>query len=242
MRSVHLVILSILTLILLSCTGCFSYSIDPPVSYPVYERMDSKEDGITVNFEGVIYKMYPLAKWEVRPDGKLLGYAGTKDTIICLAQGDTERNFIFVQDNGASMYSRPLYRTDREIPDPSGESVDIITWKEFKTTGETPESNQPKCINKDTIKRLFDVWDIGEKTWEYKLIPAVRIDVVCSSSQVPGAYFGLFVVMNSNNELMMGTPDQGFTKVPIELLEEISGHDIDMDAWSDQEEAARIIR
>ncbi len=229
-KGIQLIALFILILALLSCSGCIS-KLEPTRSYPVYEQIDSEEDGVMVNFKGVIYKMYPLTKWEVNPDGEMVGYAGTKETIICLAEGDTERNFIYLQDNGASMYYRPLYRTDRVIPAPSGESVDTITWKEYDFTGKESEFYDRQYDDKETIKRLFDVWESGEKTWEYEFLPDFRIHMLCLSFQVPGAYFDLFLVMNSSQEVMMGTPDQGYTEVPIELLEEISGRDIDVDKW-----------
>jgi len=226
-------ILLIVLLLVFCCSGCYPV-LYPTNSYPVYERTDTEEDGITVNFEGVLYKMYPLTKWEVHPDGKLVGYAGTKDTIICLAEGDTERNFIFLQDNGASMYYRPLHRTDKVVSGPSGENVDTITWKEYDFTDKESEFYDQQTNDKGTIKKLFDVWDTGEKTQEYEFLTDYRIHILCSSSLVPGAYFDLNLVKNSRQKIMMGTAELGYTEVPIDLLEEISGHDIDVDAWIKQ--------
>ena len=229
-RNVQLVVMFILMLALLDCSGCF-FRLEPTASYPVYKRTDSEKDGVTVNFEGVIYKMYPLTKWGSHPDGELVGYAGTKDTIICLAEGDTERNFIYLQDNGASMYYRPLYRTDREIPDPSGENIDEIVWTEYDFNDGKSENYGRHFKDKETIKRLFEVWDTSKKTREYEGLPDISVRMFCTSSQVPGGYLELNLAQSTDQKIMMGTPDQGYTEVPIKLLEEISGRDIDVDYW-----------
>ena len=224
-------ILSAFMLVLCCCTGCFGTSL-PQNSYPIYERTETEEDGIMVDIEGVVYKMYPLTKWEVHPEGTLVGYAGTKDTIISFAKDDTERNFIYLQDNGASMYYRPLYRTDREIPDPSGESVDLISWTEYDFSGGESTHYGRRYDDKETIVKLFDVWETGEKTWEHEFLPNFRIHMFCSSSQVPGAFFDLYLVKNAKQNVMMGNPDQGYTEVPTELLKEVSGHSIDVNKWT----------
>ncbi|MGI5850209.1 MAG: hypothetical protein ACOX8Q_09150, partial [Christensenellales bacterium] len=107
MKEKAILIISIL-LLLMGVAGCGHFR-------PIYERADTKEDGITVNIEGVIYKMYPQLKWDVHPGDEIIGYAGTRHTYITSAKGDTERNFIYLEDLGTSMYYRPLHRTDKKI-------------------------------------------------------------------------------------------------------------------------------
>ena len=219
-KAVLMILIALFSVCLLGCVDN---------SYPIYERTDTEEDGITVNFEGVTYKMYPLLKWEARPDGNMIGYAGSKKTIICFAEGDTERNFLYLQDNGASMYYKPLYRTDRVIPEPSEDTVDSLRWSEYDFTGEDKQNISNSVMETEIIKKLFSVLESGEKIWEYKMLTDFRVHIYCASGEVPGASYDLMLVKN-NNKLLIGNTMIGYNEVPTELIEDIAGHEIDIEA------------
>jgi hypothetical protein len=206
----------------------------PEDTYPVYDKVVNDEDGIAIYVDSVKYKANPESAWQGQKDSEeVLGYAGEEKTRLYLVKDDEPMNFLFVWDSVLCPYGSYheilLYREG--MPEPSGESIDLVTWTEYDFTGDESEHYGWACDDKDVIVKLFDVWESGKKTWEYDFFPDFRVDMLCSSTQVPGAFFDLFLVVDSNREVMMGTAELGCTEVPIELLEEISGRDIDVEKW-----------
>jgi hypothetical protein len=200
-------------------------------SHPIYERSDTEQYGISVTIDGVVYQMYPQLKWDVSPDREIMGYAGTTETWMCWAKGDTEHNFVYLQDRGASMFYRPLYRTDRVIPEPSGDIVDTLYWSEYDFSGEENKHTSLYVTDKEIIELLFEILNNNERTTEYSFPIDYRIEISCYSVLVPGASYNLNIVLG-RKKILCGTVEEGYTEISIELLESLAGYKLDMEKLS----------
>jgi len=181
-----------------------------------------------VDIEGVQYKMFPETKWNLHPDGNIIGYAGSYKTTVEVADGDTERNFVFLQDIGSSMYYIPLYRTDKIIPEPSENSVNEILYYEEDYRRDEVKRYSNTITDKEIIKELFDILKTGERTSDISFIEGFSLRISCFSDEVPGAYYNLNIE-RSDGKLMCGLRADGYVEIPIELLEKIAGHEINID-------------
>ena len=204
------IVLGLLMVCLVSCVD---------LSLPVYQRVDSDEDGIAVMVDGVKYVNKPALKWNVHPESKKIAYAGSWGTAVTGAVGDTDKNFLYLCDFGASAFYAPLHRTDRIIPEPSSDSVDEI----YYTENDYINSVKDKKI----IKEYFETLGSANKTTDVTLIKNYAIRICAYSSEVPGASY-LQVLYKSNGKLYIGDVE-GFVEMPIDLLEKIAGHKIDLD-------------
>ena len=217
------VCLSIIIILLTSCVNPF---------LPIYERIDKDgsldDDGIILLVEGVRYQMLPLTKWSVLPGGDLIGYAGSWKTTVSEGALDTERNFVFLHDFGTDVYYAPLYRTDRIIPEPSADSVDELYYSENDFRGEEPKRLGKIITDKTIIKELFDAWDNGIKSPNKENIIDFGMDISCYSSEVPGADY-TFYIEKEEDKFVFGTLEEGYTEMPVDLLEKIAGHEINVD-------------
>ncbi len=215
------------TLILTSC----GYIINPFL--PVYQRLDKNgvydPEGIGVLFEGVKYKMYPALKWDVTDNKDIIGYAGSWGTCISTVEGDTERNFIILQDFDSEYPYIPLYRTDKAIPEPSSESVDKMVWYEH-IIGKDNTYYSHTVTNKEIIQEFFHDLAEGKKTGQIRpFTKGTEVDsdiylmsVVCYSSELTCASynldFGIYdgkVVCTDLKEL--------YVEVPLDILEKLAG-------------------
>ena len=214
------VVTAFIVLLTLAAAGCGQSP------YPVYERQDSEEYGITVTIEGVVYQMYPRTKWDLSPDRHPMGYAGSKETWMCWAENDTEKNFVFLQDQWASMFYTPLHRTDREIPEPSEETVDRLYCLESDFSGDSNEHTSNNVTDKEVIRALFEALKTGTRTFDYEFITDYRIRIGGYSTVVPGASYELLVA-RSGKKPVCGTAEEGCVEISVELLESIMGHPFD---------------
>jgi len=217
-------VLAMLAAAALFVTGCID------VSLPVYQRIDQNgledEEGIVVIVEGAEYKMFPERKWSVEP-GEMIGYAGSWKTTAYAAAGDTERHFVYLHDAGSSMYYSPLYRTDKPIPEPSGDTVNKISYSETHFSGDEKKQIKNTIIDKETIQAFFDGLETDERTSNIVFLEDFYIHISCYSDAVPGASYYLNIV-SGDGKLMCGNHREGYVELPAELLERIAGHTIDL--------------
>ena len=215
------VVTAFIVLLTLAAAGCGQSP------YPVYERQDSEEYGITVTIEGVVYQMYPRTKWDLSPDRHPMGYAGSKETWMCWAENDTEKNFVFLQDQWASMFYTPLHRTDREIPEPSEETVDNLYCLEYDFSNGAKEYTHNHVTDAEIIRALFEALEAGTRTFDYESIADdYGISITGYSTVVPGASYKLLVEW-SGKKPVCGTAEEGCVEISVELLESIMGHPFD---------------
>lgn len=210
-----------LILLIIFFSGCLA------ATYPVYERSDTENNGITVNIDGVLYQMYPRLKWKIHAGEGIIGYAGSRNTTISTAKDDTEMNFIYLHDSGKDMYYRPLYRTDKIPPEPSADTVTKLYWSEYAFNGNKKNHIGNYITDSEVIRELFESLNSGDKTQNYEILNDYSIDITCYSDQVPGAYYELSL-KNSNGKIVCGNHEEGFTEIPIALLERIAGYEIDI--------------
>lgn len=215
--------------VIILLSGCF---ITANVKYEVYERQVTEEDGIIVNVDGMVYKTLPEQKWEGQKIGDFLGYAGEEKKNLYLCEGDDERNFIFIYDSvlcpKGSTHSILLYRED--IPEPSAEFIDKLLLSEYiNEDSEIKYSHDNTITDKSVIKRLFEEWNTKKRIAdashfdnESKLL---IMQIYCLCDELPGVYYKIEIRHNNGN-VVCGNNSEGYIKIPIELLEEIAGHDI----------------
>ncbi len=179
--------------------------------------------------EGVKYQMYPLLKWSVDPDSKKIGYAGNRGTAVTGAVGDTEKNFLFLLDSGSSAFYSPLYRTDKIIPEPSNQSVDELVYTEYDMSDDEKQTYTNSIKDKEIIKEYFEVFKSENKVIDFEYLENFDISITALSNEVPGAsyYQSLFT---NDGKLLIGVYEDGFVEMPIDLLEKIAGHKIDIEA------------
>lgn len=216
----------IITIII--CICAFVYLVGcADLSLPLYERVDSEEDGIAVMVDGVKYVTYPELNWNVRPDSTIIGYAGTRGTAVLGAEGDTEKNFLFLCDSGFSgAYFSPLHRTDKTIPEPSSASVDELIYSEYDMRVDKTYSNTIK--DKEVIKQYYNALGSINTITEAEIIKDYSISIGSYSSEVPGAISVLYI-NKSDGKLFICISNNSYVEMPIELLEKISGHKIDIE-------------
>lgn len=221
-----------LTFIVTSC----GYFINPFL--PVYPRLDKNgvddTEGISVLFEGIKYKMYPALKWSVEDSGDIIGYAGSWKTCITTVKGDTEKNFIILQDFDSEYNYIPLYRTDKAIPEPSSESIDKIVWREYiigKDTGDYAHT----VTNKEIIQEFFYDLAEGKKTGQIRPFECgVIVDsdtyymsVACYSSALTcaGYYldFGIY-----DGKVVCSDLEELYVEVPLDILEKLAGKKLNL--------------
>ncbi|MGI5850219.1 MAG: hypothetical protein ACOX8Q_09200, partial [Christensenellales bacterium] len=135
----------------------------------------------------------------------------------------------------ASMYYRPLHRTDKKIPEPSAEIVDKICWSEYDFSGNKSKLTSNWVTDKKVIATLFNTLDTNYRTNNYTFFEDYCADITCYSEEVPGAYYELDLGFN-NGKLICGTREEGYVEVPIELLEQIAGHKIDLSVLKPEKE------
>lgn len=212
-------ILVVIILIMITSTACVDLSL------PIYEKTD--EDGTSVIIDGVRYKQLPILNWEVYPEwgGEIIGYAGNRETIICEANGDTERNFVYIKGTFTDYYDGFLYRADKEIPEPSADSIDEMMWFDYIIGSDEQYVNT--VTDESIIEALFQIIETGEKLTEYEEIEKnsekIIMYISCSSSELPGAYYILYIG-RSNGKIICGNKrEKEYVEIPIELLEKISG-------------------
>lgn len=219
-------ILALVNIIILIClAGCVDLSL------PVYEKLDTSgtEDGVAIMVDGVKYKMYPILKWDVDPDSKTIGYAGNWGAAVTRAVGDTEKNFLILIDFGSDAFYGPLYRTDKIIQDPSSESVDELIYIEYDMRPDEPKGYSNNVKDKEIIKEYFEILGNVDKTADIEFIKDCSIRIEAYSKEVPGAKYFLYLV-KKDHKLFIGSIEEGYVEMPIELLEKIAGHKIDIEA------------
>ncbi len=217
----------VFTLIIITLATTLTACID--FFLPIYEK--TNDDGMSVIIDGVRYKEFPILKWIVHPTWpeKKIGYAGGWDTVIVEAQGDTEKNFVYIKGTIADYYDGFLYRTDKVIPEPSAESINKMIWEEYVVGSEEGYINT--IVDKKIIKELFDILDSEEKTRKYEMIEnnskILNISIGCYSSDLPGALY-LLAIGKSGDKIICGNRRENeYVEIPIELLVKISGRSAD---------------
>lgn len=211
-----------LVMLMFGLAGCTDQSL------PVYERVDSDEDGVAVLVDGVKYVMYPILKWSVNPESKTIAYAGSRGTAVTGAVGDTDKNFLYLCDFGASAFYWPLHRTDKSIPEPSGESVGELIYIEYDMRPDEPQGYSNNIKDKEIIKEYFEIFESDNKITDIEFIKDCSIRIEAYSEEVPGAKYFLYLV-KKDHELFIGSGEEGYVEMPIDLLEKIAGHEIDLD-------------
>lgn len=210
--------------ILIFLAGCVDLSL------PVYERLDTNgtQDGVAIIVDDVKYVMYPLLKWRVTPDSKVIGYAGNWGTAVTSAVGDTENNFLYLCDFGASAFYSPLYRTDKIIPEPSSESVDELIYIENDMRQDEQKGYSISVKDKEIIKEYFEIFKSENKETDFEYLDNFDISITAFSNEVPGASYYQCLFKNEG-KLLIGVYEDCFVEMPMDLLEKIAGHKIDLE-------------
>jgi hypothetical protein len=226
--------MTIMILAVLVLTGCNPF-------LPIYQRTDingvQDEDGISLIIDGVRYKMFPETKWDIEPIGTPIGYAGSWKTTVYQYTRDPERNFVFLHDFGTDKTSIPLYRTDKDIPEPSAESIDKLVWSDY-IIGWDGEGYTNVFEDKEIIKELFDALNTGKKVGVIRPLNTSIImdsedhslDIYCYSSELPFASYDLHFGMH-DGKIICSDFDELFVEVPKELLEKIAEKSLDIDGY-----------
>ncbi len=186
----------VLAVLLLSC-------VNP--SFPVYKMTD--EDGTSVYSDGVRYKELPKLKWEIDYDysnpSNDFGYAGDTHLIISSFNLDTEKNFVVLYGFGDTFIV--LYRTDKNVPDVSVDSVDKIVWIEYNENRENKDSYTNTVTNKEIITELFDLLNSEEKSYNNnQAITDSKYyyqEIILYSSDLPGVSYSLYIGMSDDGRV-----------------------------------------
>lgn len=222
-------LITIIIFIVILITGCFSRYID---HLPTYERELNDQDGVAVIIDGVKYKALPELKWHEQRPGEKFGKAGGKTLYLC--ENDPDRNFIFIWDDEfqpvSELHHVLLYRTDREILTPSAESVDKLLWQENNYRGEEAVHDSQWIKDKEIIEALFDEMKANEGTrvLDVESFNHFSMNIYCYSELVPGARYYLWLG-HVNGKLVCGNYFEGFVEFSPEVLEQIAGHDIELE-------------
>lgn len=224
------IVLIILALFIVLITALlFAFIIKPDFRLPIYKVSD--QDSRSVFIDGVRYKCLPNIKWDAVPVSSKIGYAANWLTVVLEAKDDPDRNFIFLHTVGASTVYGPLYRTDKDINEPSDETVDKITWTSYVIGSNDEYVNATE--DKELIKEFFSILNTGKKTNEYRSIKinseTLVIYINCTSSDLPGAFYKLNIYLSnkSSGKFVCGNTMGDYIEVPIELMEKIAGKKLD---------------
>lgn len=222
-KLVFCIAIIVITLLLTSCGKLF-------VVIPVYEMTgDIKDDEVCVDIDGVGYKAVNDTKWNILPGEETIGVAGTQRWEVINAMGDTERNFVLLKEPGFwdGTYYRIFRRTDRQVPEPSGDSVNSLQYYEHDFHGEEIKQLLNTINDKEIINQLFEILNTGTRVKEAASFGDFNIAITGFSDAVPGAAYLLSVEI-SGGKLVCGNYDEGYVEIPTELLESIAGYDIDV--------------
>ncbi|MGI6161077.1 MAG: hypothetical protein ACOYJD_03515 [Christensenellales bacterium] len=202
---------------------------------PVHEV--TEQDGTSVIIDGVRYKSSPQLRWHVHGSaGEKIGYAGNWWTSLYWIEGDPNRNFLYSVGLFSSTVDPTLYRTDKEVPQPSAESVDVIEWKEYYADedGYRKKGYENIIKDKEIIKELFNTLESGEKcyrSYDSNFIEWIFISISCTAQDLPVARYNLNMGVNGNTgRILCGNLIDGYVEVPLELLEKMAGKEIDVDS------------
>ena len=232
-------IISLIIIVIVLVSGLIFIGFNPFL--PIYQRTDingvQDQDGISLIIDGVRYKMFPATKWNITSYGDKIGYAGSWLTTVCQFVDDPERNFVFLHEFGTDMNSIPLYRTDKDVPEPCAESIDELVfhddlaWSDYNRYSNIVE-------DKDIIKELFDALNTGRKVEELRPFDGSitirskehNIDIYCHSSALPFASYGLHFGLY-DGKIICSDYEELFVEVPKELLEKIAGKELDVEGY-----------
>lgn len=215
--------------VIILLSGCF---MSANVKCEVYERQVTDEDGIIVNIDGVVYKTLPEPKWEGQKIGDFFGYAGEEKKKLYLSEGDNERNFIFIYDSAlcpkGSTHSILLYRED--MPEPIAESIDKLLWGESKKSDGEMEYNYSNIVtDKEIIKKLFNMLETKKSIVEASHFgygsTFCQMYILGYCDELPEVHYEI-EIRHHNRRIVCGNNREGYVEIPVELLEEIAGHDI----------------
>ncbi len=228
MKKIKAAILTLLTLIIISITltGCYNHNL------PVYEK--TEEDGTSVYIDGVRYKELPRLEWDISNVDKVIGYAGSYDTVIIGLKNDPNRDFIILKGFLQDYYGPGLYRTDKVIPEVSVENVDKIVWEDYEVDLETYgklNHHTNTVEDKTTITELFDLLETGEEARNVNSAKKdsrnyiMRFYLYCS--EIPAASYALRIALD-NGRIICSRIATGYVYMPDDLLEKIAGKKIDI--------------
>ena len=196
---------------------------------PVYEK--TEEDGTSVYIDGVRYKELPALQWQTNDIDKIIGYAGGYNTLIYCFKNDVDRDFILLKYLYSDLYGPGLYRTDKDIPDVSVDSVDKIVWEYYEIEdGEKSNFYTNTIEDKTIIEEFFGLLKNGRKFDSSEPIKQKSkfyiMDIYLYCSDIPAAYYLLSTGLN-NDRIVCGKPIIGYVHIPDDLLEKIAGKKID---------------
>ncbi len=127
-----------------------------------------------------------------------------------------------------------LYRTDREIPPPSTESVNEIYWNATDLRGSEVLRIEREIVDKELIKLFFDELKANKDTIvpEAESFERFGMSITCFSELVPGAYYRLGF-QHLNGRLVCGDFIDGYVDFSVEVFEQITGYEIDFEALTE---------
>ena len=222
-------ITSLIVLVVFIISGCSWFPID---SLPTYERELNEKDGVAVTIDGVVYRALPKIKWDGQRAGESFGEAGGKTLSLC--ENDPERNFIFVWDEEfqpiGELHNVLLYRTDREIPPPSAESVNQMYWHEIDSRSSETQRRKRSITDNELIKLFFNELTANQDTLVPKADSFERfgMSIACFSEIVPGANYGVGF-RHIDGRLVCGNYFDGYVDFSLDVLEQIAGYDINLE-------------
>ncbi|NLT97332.1 MAG: hypothetical protein GXW96_04120 [Christensenellaceae bacterium] len=222
-------------------SGCFywDYAFRDKEEEKVYEYETNETDGVAVIVDGVKYVVLPETKWEGQKIGKRrLGYAGVNPgKPLYLAEGDENRNFLFIYDSAlcpeGDTHQLLMHRED--LPEPSADIVDRVHWVEYKSSGgKVVYSRSNTITDKEVIKELFHVWEnqtrVPDALFFDKGSDLIIMYIDFYSSKVPGVYRKLDI-KHCEGAFMMGRNLEGYVEILPQLLEKVSGCEMDIEKY-----------
>lgn len=204
--------------------GCSRY-------YPSWDQLSK------IKVDGVVYEMCSNLKWQMDFEAHHMKIGRTGflvSTGVYVIEEDTERNFIYLLEPMSSMWRTPLFRTDKTIPEPSGDSVDRIKFvgvlkskKGEVTTFETSLEDQ------DIIQTLFTVLEDPNNRVDAEDAMYYGNRIYCYSAALPGMCYELAISFNEGRYILNGGYGNRLVEISPELLEKITACKIEELMWED---------
>lgn len=187
----------------------------------------SWDDMTKIEIDGVRYEMIDGIRRELDGDAKMveIGVTGGmfSKTGVYVIEGDVDRNFILLHEGLSSMWRTPLVRTDKEIPEPSADTITKLKCiGAFRTAEGEIESFEYILDEADIIQELFTLFN-DNKIKDSDDFTYYRTMIYCYSDELPGMYYPLQVRYKDGKFICGNFSYNYFVDMPYELLEKISG-------------------
>lgn len=193
-----------MVIVFILCTGCKAY---PAVES--YRDLKGKH----LEIEGVEYTRNN-GDWGLDHDqlGAKIGYLDEKP--IYEMKGDTNRNYIYVEDGP---YHESYFRTDFAYPEISADTVNKIVWY-------GPERKVATIEEADTISQVFDELYNNEPTSADNISEFYGV-MYCRFNSMLGLEYFIWVRIQDGEKIIGNNKNEHYFKISDDLLEKLSGND-----------------